>query len=261
MASTLARTAVPVATVHLRHSRRFKPVSNRSLCRAGKQVEGTAANDTESKSDDDTDEQSYSKYSESSGAVKTLVSGLTSIMNAFGAVKDADTNNEATRKERRDARPYPTTPRTPESLAIGIEKEFTDAKYLWTGYINPEMYDLFCTFTDPTLSFAGLDKFERNLKNLQPVLKLLVKESNIKLYDCGLVDEKNNKINKVRASWRMVGSLNLPWRPKIDLKGRTTFTFNDFGGERGCLIMNYSEEWELSAGKAVGQLVKPFQWG
>ena len=33
-----------------------------------------------------------------------------------------------------------------------------------------------CIFTDPTLSFRGLETFKRNLHNLQPVLKALVKE-------------------------------------------------------------------------------------
>jgi hypothetical protein len=28
-------------------------------------------------------------------------------------------------------------------------------QYLWTGDITPELYDLFCTFTDPTLSFVA----------------------------------------------------------------------------------------------------------
>jgi len=36
-------------------------------------------------------------------------------------------------------------------------------KYIWTGDITEEMYDLFCSFTDPTLSFVGLDTFRRNL--------------------------------------------------------------------------------------------------
>ena len=58
----------------------------------------------------------------------------------------------------------------------------------------------------------------------------------------------------------MTGNLRLPWRPRIDLEGRTTFTFRDLGEGRGCLITAYNEEWELSAGEAVSQLVRPFQW-
>ena len=56
------------------------------------------------------------------------------------------------------------------------------------------------------------------------------------------------------------------WKPAFavatatDLEGRTTFTFRDLGEGRGCLITAYNEEWELSAGEAVSQLVRPFQW-
>ena len=46
----------------------------------------------------------------------------------------------------------------------------------------------------------------------------------------------------------------------IDLEGQTTFTFKDHGGDRGCLITAYQEEWGLSAKEAVMQLVTPFKW-
>ncbi|EEH55690.1 uncharacterized protein MICPUCDRAFT_59348 [Micromonas pusilla CCMP1545] len=64
----------------------------------------------------------------------------------------------------------------------------------------------------------------------------------------------------VRASWRMTGDLNLPWRPRIDLTGQTTLGFMDAGVERGCLIVSYREEWGVSALDAVAQLVAPFKW-
>ena len=142
-------------------------------------------------------------------------------------------------------------------LASDISKEFTEAKYLWTGAIDPELYDLFATFCDPTLAFVGLDTFERNLKNLQPVLQRVVRDSDVELYACALSEDDPSQI---RASWRMTGDLNFPWRPRIDLRGRTTFTFKDYGNDRGCLIVAYKEEWELSAGEAVAQLLRPFRW-
>ena len=209
------------------------------------------------------DDVERSNYKETSSAVKNLVSGLTAVVNAFGESGDAE-GDGMTRKERREARPLPTTPRDPNALVRDISREFTEAKYLWTGDITPEMYDLFCTFTDPTLSFVGLDTFERNLKNLQPVLRRLVRDSDVELYACELLGEDEagggGGDGRVRASWRMTGNLRLPWRPRIDLEGRTTFTFRDWGEARGCLITAYNEEWELSAGEAVSQLVRPFQW-
>ena len=118
------------------------------------------------------------------------------------------------------------------------------------------MYDLFCTFTDPTLSFVGLETFETNLRNLQPFLTALVRDADVELFACEL-DEPSRR---VRASWRMTGNLALPWRPRIDLRGRTTFTYYDAGAERGCLIEAYDEEWEIGAGEAVAQLARPWKW-
>ena len=215
-----------------------------------------------------------SKYEETSGAVKALVSGLTAIVNAVGSVTSSSSSGsndgaKLTRKERRDARPFPSSPRDATALRDDIAREFTEAKYLWTGDINPEMYDLFCTFTDPTLSFAGLQTFETNLKNLQPVLRRLVRNSNVELYSCEIVDDGSGGSGggsggggggSVRASWRMTGDLNLPWRPRIDLTGQTTLGFMDAGVERGCLIVSDREEWGISALDAVAQLVAPFKW-
>ena len=113
------------------------------------------------------DDVERSNYKDTSSAVKNLVSGLTALVNAFGESGGAERDG-MTRKERREARPLPTTPRDPNALVRDISREFTEAKYLWTGDITPEMYDLFCTFTDPTLSFVGLETFERNLKIFSP---------------------------------------------------------------------------------------------
>lgn len=208
----------------------------------------------------DDDDVKRSNYKETSGAVKGLVSGLTAIVNAFGVgIDDGDGDGSGiTRRERREARPLPSTPRDPSTLAADIAREFTEAKYLWTGDINPEMYDLYCTFTDPTLSFAGLETFQKNLANLQPILSRLVRDSDVELYSCELVETSES--DKVRARWRMTGNLRLPWRPRIDLEGQTTFTYKKYGGDRGCLITAYQEEWGLSAGEAVMQLVTPFKW-
>lgn len=121
---------------------------------------------------------------------------------------------------------------------------------------------------DPTLSFVGLDTFARNLENLQPILSRLVRDSDVELYSCELLGEGEGDAGgsggggegAVRARWRMTGNLRLPWRPRIDLKGRTTFAFKDWGADRGCLITAYQEEWEVSAAEAVLQLVRPFRW-
>ena len=255
----MASTAVTVAVAsggNCKRSTRRRAGSRGVAFRAARNDSGAAPSSADD--DDEIASASFSKYDETSGAVKTLVSGLTDIVNAFGVGLDAnEAESGMTRKQRRDARAFPSVARDPARLALDISKEFTEAKYLWTGKINPEMYDLFATFCDPTLAFVGLDTFERNLKNLQPVLRRAVRDSDIELYACALSEDEPNQ---VRASWRMTGNLNAPWRPRIDLRGRTTFTFKDYGNDRGCLIVAYKEEWELSAGEAVAQLLRPFRW-
>ena len=201
-----------------------------------------------------------SNYSQTSGFVKGVVSGLTALVNTVmegpGGASRATSEEEWSAREA--DRPLPSVPRSPDQLVDGIRAEFVDNCYLWTGDITEEMYALRCTFTDPTLSFTGLDTFKRNLDNLQPILRRVVKERSIELYACELCGEGEDAA--VRAQWRMIGDLALPWRPRIDLKGQTTFRFEDRGAERGCLITAYQEEWEISGGDAVMQLLRPFQW-
>ena len=172
-----------------------------------------------------------------SSPVRALVAGLTRLVGG-------DVSNDAVLSA-----PKPGTV-TPQALLDGVRADYVDRLYLWTGDIDPDLYDDDCVFTDPTLSFRGLATFQKNLEALQPFLKALVREPAIDLYSCKL-DEPNAR---VQAVWRMRGDLALPWRPAIDLKGRTTFTFDP---SRGGRITDYEEEWQLDAGKALLQLVTP----
>lgn len=49
-----------------------------------------------------------------------------------------------------------------------------------------------CSFTDPTLSFAGLSTYKRNVGSLQGVLDRLVSNSRSVLYSCELQQVKHN---------------------------------------------------------------------
>ena len=93
--------------------------------------------------------------------------------------------------------------------------------------------------------------------------------------ECGK-DEDSDDV--VVAKWRMVGNLQLPWRPKIDIQGETRFQFrrervDDIeeeeeererkGGEEEenetCLrVVSYRETWSETASEALWQLVAPF---
>ena len=46
----------------------------------------------------------------------------------------------------------------------------------------------------------------------------------------------------------------LPWRPRLDLDGRTRYTLGGEGGR----ISSYDEAWAITPSEALWMLVKPF---
>ncbi|CAJ1348412.1 unnamed protein product [Effrenium voratum] len=135
-----------------------------------------------------------------------------------------------------------------EQLLEGIQADFEERQYLWSGDIDPELYDEGCEFTDPTLSFKGLSKFQTNMRNLKPILDALVpkEQRRCKLREIKLKD------GEVFAKWQMVGDLRLPWSPRIDITGKTRYSPGKDGR-----IESYFEQWDVSAGEALAQLVRP----
>ena len=152
-------------------------------------------------------------YGSTSAATKTIVSGLTQLVNLNGGAKPANKK-----------RPRRFASLTPQQVKAGLADDFRN-EYLWSGRITPELYDEACVFTDPTLSFRGLDVFEANLRNLDPWIERFVpsERRRVDLYALAVDGAA------ITASWRMVGTLALPWRPRLDLNGTTTYTLNGAG--------------------------------
>ena len=215
------------------------------------------------KDDDNNASSSSSSYESSASVTKGLVSSLTSLTNNI--IGGGTSNN----KERSSdvAAPLPCTPPTsPEELLTRIEKEYTKNNYLWTGNIDTSSFLPNCTFTDPTLSFVGVDKYVQNVGNLVPIVEYALGEeqmSNSTLLDITLDKDKGY----IQTRWNMIGELNaLFWRPKIDVIGRTKFWYrqqeeeemndND-SGRTAVQVYFYDEEWEIPAGLALLQLVTP----
>lgn len=136
-----------------------------------------------------------------------------------------------------------------QQLLDGIRADFEERQYLWTGDIDLELYAEECEFTDPTISFEGLSRFQSNMKSLTPVVNALVPREHRR---CLLRSLELGEDGAVRARWRMVGSLSLPWSPRIDLGGETTYTPGSDGR-----IRSYSERWDIDAAEALLQLLKP----
>jgi len=179
-------------------------------------------------------------YSQSSAAVKWLVGGLTSLSNVISI------NSQAKQQEERS---YMKPSLTPNEVLQGIRGDF-ERGYLFSGLVDGELYAEEATFTDPTLSFEGFSTFEKNIKAIRPLIERFVGDNLVVLYDSSL-DESSNQ---VKASWRMKGAINLPWKPVINLTGQTAYRVDASKGGR---IVAYDETWNLPALEALLQLLVP----
>ena len=200
-------------------------------------------------------------YEETDASSKGLVSSLTGIVNFF-SLSDPKKKKEDSIAEINYSKPPPSTP---EELMERIRDDYVVRNYLWTGNIDLAAFDRQCRFTDPTLSFEGTDQFTKNLNNLVPIVDALTEPGGCKsdLLEIDL----NRDEGYVQSRWNMVGSLSaLPWKPKIDVIGRTKFWYRPIGAEKasdttteskGFQVYFYDEEWEIPAEKALLQLITP----
>lgn len=135
-----------------------------------------------------------------------------------------------------------------------VREDYEEREYLWTGNISEELFAYDCRYTDPTLSFVGLRTFQRNMQGLVPwVERLVVRDTR----RCELLGEPvlDKSSNSVTARWRMVGDLKLFWKPRIDVVGRTVFTYGDLSD--GGRVYRYDETWATAPSEALMQLLRP----
>lgn len=138
------------------------------------------------------------------------------------------------------------TPNLPvqERLRL-IERDFRERQYYVTGKLTPAIYADDCTFdgADPDVPVTGLSKYVSAT--------------------AGLFDRSMSRVDllaiwaegerEIRATWRLEGALNLPWKPKIKpYTGETVYTFD----ERG-LVVRHDESWSVSALDAFISVIWP----
>ena len=208
------------------------------------------------------EEKPTSGFEETDAASKGFVSSLTNLVNSLASSTSSSGPSENNLPSAKQM-PVQDPPRSPAELLERIKQDYTVKNYLWTGEIDLSAFDEQCRFTDPTLSFTGTSQFVENIKNLRPIVDTLVRPggSSSNLLDIQL----NERENYVQTRWNMVGELSaLPWKPKIDVIGRTKFWYNNQTDSTCTDIMPscyrvvfYDEEWELPAFKALLQLVTP----
>ena len=215
--------------------------------------------------DDKTSKDGSSSYESSASLIKGLVSSLTSLTNAIFQPTQDNNMTPSTSYTTTNAAVPPTSP---EELLIRIQNEYITNNYLWTGNIDTSSFVPNCTFTDPTLSFVGVDKYISNVGNLVPVINYLLGKEQYSKSD--LLDiTLNEKEQYVETRWNMVGTFNnLFWKPQINVIGRTKFWYNENeddaanmnvgeGGKTYYQVYFYDEMWEIPAGLALLQLITP----
>lgn len=203
------------------------------------------------KIDDDSDRNS--SYESSASLIKGIVSSLTSVSNSFSLSKNL--NNESSAQTVTTTTTVLDPPTTEGELFERIRADYTENNYLWTGKLDTSCFIENCKFTDPTISFEGIDKYVQNVGNLVPIVEFLLgreQYSASKLLEISSNDEDGY----IETRWNMVGELNaLPWKPKIDVIGRTKFWYKS--NRDTVQIYFYDEKWEIPAGLALLQFITP----
>lgn len=180
-----------------------------------------------------------SSYKDASVIAKGIVSGLTAVTTWF-------------RPPQTIQRLYRKPCLSIEEVTLGIREDFRRG-YLFNGEIDEEIYAEKCTFTDPTLSFEGLDTFVNNIAAIRPLMDRLLDDSVVILYSL----TPNISIpSSVQATWRMSGGIRLPWRPRIELVGQTTFRIDPSEGGR---VVDYHEIWFADPLQILLQVLKPVE--
>ena len=178
-----------------------------------------------------------SSYRDASGLAKGIVSGLTAITTWL-------------RPSSAKPRLYRQSAMTFEEVSRGIRGDFRRG-YLFSGEIDEEIYAENCTFTDPTLSFEGLDTFVNNIASIRPLVDIFLDDAVVVLYS---LSRASSSPPSLQANWRMSGGLRLPWKPRIELLGRTTFRLSASQGGR---IVEYFEVWYTEPLQVLSQIFIP----
>lgn len=134
-----------------------------------------------------------------------------------------------------------------ERLAL-IRDDFVVRQYYVTGRLSKAIYADDCLFDgpDPDVPVRGLDKYTDATAGLFDR-----RLSRVDLLEIGVVEEGG--VKSIRASWRLEGALNLPWKPAIKpYTGETVYTFNEQG-----LVVAHNETWSISALDAFVSVIWP----
>jgi hypothetical protein len=155
------------------------------------------------------------------------------------AVDDAGTGGAVSKATTTTSDAGPFT----RQRVLELLKEDYDTNYFVSGLGDLAAYDPECEFSDPFVSFKGVDRFKQNVGNLGGLMRNI----DLKITQW---EEGNDELT---TSWRFSCILDLPWRPKLAAAGGTTHVFDTTTGK----VVKHIERWDIEPGKVVKQLFVP----
>ncbi|KAK9829722.1 hypothetical protein WJX72_007527 [[Myrmecia] bisecta] len=179
--------------------------------------------------------------------VRTCVSSATYVLRLLrvGAAEHSANQAQPVTAER-----IAIAPGDVAALKACIQADYLDRCYIITGQICDGVYDDNCYFADPTVSFSGLQTWQRNLQLLVPFLE----QPSLELLGLEELPVASAGEPGIKAQWKLQTYLKLPWRPFIDVLGTTLYTLNDDATK----VVKHVEAWNISGLQALQQVA--YMW-
>jgi len=136
-----------------------------------------------------------------------------------------------------------------KELMRRLKDDFLERQYFVTGALDGSIYDDNCLFEDPMMGFRGLERWRKNLKLVVPFLD----QQQVQLVEGPYeLPPTSDGTRRVKADWRLITGVKLPWHPHVDVGGATTY---EISSEGPVVIVRHTESWNVTAGEAVMQLL------
>jgi len=137
-----------------------------------------------------------------------------------------------------------TGPKVPvETVIAAVRRDYEERQYFLSGDISKDVYLPSAQFVDPTVTVNGLSNWSRNIK----AINRFVADDSLELLDISLDG------SVIRTRWHLTCTITLPWRPTVDVLGRTDHYLEESSGR----IFRHVERWDISATDALLQLIRP----
>lgn len=177
-----------------------------------------------------------SEYGTTSSSSKTLVSTLTNVANSLIPVQG-----------RVDSLDSSAPPTSTSELLQRISEDYTTSNYLWTGDIDTACFTEDCKFTDPTITFTGLDTFLQNTNSLAKIIPYITYSSTLKS-TLNTINNVNDDKPYILTTWKMYGKFK--YGSILSVSGSTKFYYNP-----KFQISEYEEKWDIPVDVALRQLL------